>query len=110
MPELKNCGVNPLGIYEVKEGDTVQSVCAAFDVPPAFLIAANGLKEFPAAGAFLVIPRSSGEVYTVRAGDTLRSVCEKFGCDEAEFIRVNGCSYVYPTQRVCVGGRGGRAF
>ena len=38
------------GLYEVKEGDTVQSVSAACRVPAAALIAANGLTEFPPRG------------------------------------------------------------
>ena len=99
--ELKECGANPLGLYVVKAGDTAQSVCAAFGVPPALLIAENKLKEFPPSGSMLVLP-SAAKIYVVQAGDTLSSVCRKFGISEGEFLRLNGCSYVYPTQRVCV--------
>lgn len=89
------------GLYEVKEGDTVQSVSAACRVPAAALIAANGLTEFPPPGSILVIPAAEGETYIVRAGDTLFSLCQKFAMAEAEFVRLNG-PLVYPTQRVWV--------
>ena len=89
------------GLYEVKEGDTVQSVSAACRVPAAALIAANGLTEFPPPGSILVIPAAEGETYIVRAGDTLSSLCKQFGMAEEEFVRLNG-PLVYPTQRVWV--------
>ena len=102
---LKECGANPLGLYVVREGDTAQSVCAAFGIPPALLIAENKLKEFPPAGSMLVLPLAA-RTYVVQAGDTVSSICRKFGIGEGEFLRLNGCSYVYPTQRVCVEPRG----
>ena len=89
------------GLYEVKEGDTVQSVSAACRVPAAALIAANGLTEFPSPGSILVIPAAEGDLYIVRAGDTLSSLCKQFGMAEEEFVRLNG-PLVYPTQRVWV--------
>ena len=102
---LKDCGANPLGLYVVREGDTAQSVCAAFGIPPALLIAENKLKEFPPAGSMLVLPLAA-KTYVVQAGDTVESICRKFGIGEGEFLRLNGCSYVFPTQRVCVEPRG----
>lgn len=89
------------GLYEVKEGDTAQSVSAACRVPAAALIAANGLTEFPPPGSILVIPAAEGKPYIVRAGDTLSSLCDQFGMAEEEFVRLNG-PLVYPTQRVWV--------
>ena len=91
---------NPLGLYVVRKGDTLASVCAAFGCAPAALIAENRLSAFPAAGALLVVPPAAGREYVVRAGDTIKSVCAAFGCTEQEFVRMNGCAYVYPTQRV----------
>ena len=91
---------HPLGLYAVRKGDTLASVCAAFGCAPAAVIAENGLKEFPPAGAILILPREGGREYTVRAGDTLDSVCAAFGCTREQFVRLNGCDYVYPTQRV----------
>ena len=103
MCQLKDCGKNPLGLYRVQEGDTLQSVCARFALPPALVAARNGLHSFPPAGALLLLPDVRGKTYTVCAGETLAAVCEKFGLTEESFCRMNACSYVYPTQLVLVG-------
>lgn len=108
MLTLSECGVNPLGLYEVKEGDTAQSVCARCGVPAAALIAANGLRAFPPPGSMLLIPPRTGTEYVVQAGDTLASICARFRMSQEEFVRRNGCDFVYPTQRVWVGGGTGQ--
>ena len=103
MCRIETCGRNPLGLYRVREGDTLSSVCARFGVPPALVAARNGLRAFPPAGALLLLPDVRGKTYTVCAGETLAAVCEKFGLTEESFCRMNACSYVYPTQLVLVG-------
>lgn len=60
MCQLKDCGKNPLGLYRVQEGDTLQSVCARFALPPALVAARNGLRAFPPAGALLLLPMYAG--------------------------------------------------
>ena len=54
----------------MREGDTAQSVCAAFGIPPALLIAENKLKEFPPAGSMLVLPLAA-KTYVGQAGGTV---------------------------------------
>lgn len=102
MCRLSDCEENPFGLYEVRAGDTVRSVCAEHALTPALLIAANRLSAFPPAGSFLVLPHAEGKVYTVQPGESAASVCEKFGMTEEEFFRMNGCRSVYPAQRVFV--------
>ena len=104
MYELKDCGANPMGLYCVLESDTLRSVCEKCGVPASALISCNCLRDFPPAGALLVLPRESGLVYVVRVGDTLESVCRAHGMTREEFVRMNGCAYVYPTQCVYVRG------
>ena len=70
MCQLKDCGKNPLGLYRVQEGDTLQSVCARFALPPALVAARNGLRAFPPAGALLLLP---DERLLVRLSDAARS-------------------------------------
>lgn len=104
MFRLETCGRNPLGLYRVREGDTLSSVCARFGVPPALVAAENGLQAFPPAGALLLLPDPAGmRTYTVGAGETVASVCAKFGLSEREFCEMNACGFVYPTQVVLVG-------
>ena len=107
MCRLMPFGENPLGLYEVKEGDTAASVSNEHGILPQELVTANGLTEFPPVGSILLIPKREGQVYEVQAGETLASVCEKFKMTEVEFLRLNRCSYVYPTQKVLVFQSGG---
>ncbi len=100
MIELCSCGKNPLGLYEVKAGDTAQTVSAAYGIPVGSIVAANGLQTFPPPGSLLLLPPSDGKVYIVVAGDTVASICSKFHLSPEEFCRRNGCAYVYPTQQV----------
>ncbi len=103
MCELEDCGMNPFGLYRVREGDTLASLCARFSLPPALAAACCG-GRFPPAGALLQLPSAVGRLYTVQAGETLASLCKKFGMSEGEFREKNACSYVYPTQLVLVNG------
>lgn len=102
MCRLSDCEENPFGLYEVRAGDTVRSVCAEHALTPALLIAANGISAFPPAGSFLVLPHAEGVLYAVSPGETIYSLCQKFGMSEEEFFRMNGCRSVYPVQRVFV--------
>lgn len=99
---LSECEENPFGLYEVREGDTAQSVCAAHALTPALLIAANGLSSFPPAGSLLILPRAEGALHTVAPGESVSSICREFGMTEEEFFRLNGCAAVYPSQRIFV--------
>lgn len=89
MCQLKDCGKNPLGLYRVQEGDTLQSVCTRFALPPALVAARNGAACLSSAGALLLLPDVRGKTYTVCAGETLAAVCEKFGLTEESFCRMN---------------------
>lgn len=98
---LQTCGAGPFGLYVVRNGDTLQSVCAARGLAYASLIAANNLQAFPPPGSLLLLPRGE-EVYVVRPGDTLEGIAAMFSLDAEAFRRRIGCSFVYPTQRVCI--------
>ena len=102
---LSECEENPFGLYEVREGDTVQQVAAAHALTPALLIAANGLSVFPPAGSLLILPHAEGELHTVAPGEDVASLCEAYGMSAEEFVRMNGCREVFPAQRVFVRGR-----
>ncbi len=102
MSELQECGPNPFGLYQVKDGDTAASVGDRFGVPPAVIASLNRIKDFPPAGGMLVLPSFSGQTHVVRPGEDLSSVCRAYAMTEEEFMRINGCSFVYPMQRVFV--------
>lgn len=102
MYELKECGRNPFGIYEIHEKDTAATVGAKYEIPPAAIITSNRLKGFPLAGGMIVLPEFEGKMHIVEPGETVATLCKRYGMSEEEFIHMNGEGYIYPTQRVCV--------
>lgn len=102
MIELRECGANPFGIYEVKKGDTAASVADAFGVPSAVIAVFNKIEEFPPAGSMLVLPLFNGQTHVVCPGEDISSICHKYKMAQEEFERLNGCTFVYPMQRVFV--------
>lgn len=98
MCRLRESGKNPFGLYRVREGDTLASVCAKFSLPQT-LVAARCGGGFPPPGALLLLP-AAGKTHVVRPGETLASLCKKYGQSEEEFCARNACAYVYPTQTV----------
>ena len=84
--------------YVVKEGDTVQSVAAAYGLSPETIKWANNLsKDTLAAGATLQILPRNGVTYVVREGDTLEKIASKYQADAsliatANDLEINGVS------------------
>ena len=94
---LKEDGINRLGLYLVKAGDSIQSICKRFQLPPVALICSNNLKAEPEPESMLVLPKCSGKIYTVQVGESIESLCRKFDITREEFIQKNSCTYVYPS-------------
>ena len=94
---LKEAGINRLGLYLVKVGDSVQSICKRFNLPPVALICSNNLKAEPEPESMLVLPKCSGKIYTVQVGESIESICQKFNITREAVIQKNSCTYVYPS-------------
>lgn len=76
--------------YEVKDGDTVQSIADAYGLSKDQLRWSNNMKnEDLEVGKTLYIPSVAGIVYTVKDGDTLDSISEKYGSKKEEIIAYN---------------------
>ena len=82
--------------YQVKVGQSLKEIAAAFCVSEFLLVKCNGLKAPPFAGQILFIPNERGNAYTVKAGDTKALLC---GSVE-NFERKNGTDILYPGMRV----------
>lgn len=71
---------NEVSAYEVKEGDTLSSIAAKFDVSVDSIKWANDKVDFKKLkpGTSLTIPPVTGIIYKVKAGDTIYSIAKKF--------------------------------
>lgn len=86
--------------YTVKPGNTVYGIARMFGVPPAAIIAANGLKPpyIIRVGQVLFIPTGHpqpGRTYVVRPGDTLISIGRQFGVPWGDIAVANGLQYPF---------------
>ena len=96
--------------YIVKNGDTLESIAAFFNVPIEDIIRVNNLMEpyYLYEGLILSIPSPVFNVfdyYTVKQGDTLYSIARRYGIDVDTLVSINGLNkneYIYPNQTVLV--------
>lgn len=83
--------------YQVKEGDTLESICRAFNVSAIALCKKNGISsEKDLLKGMLIFLPPSGNLYTVQSGDSIENLC---GSKE-RYIALNGTSVFYPGMKV----------
>jgi murein DD-endopeptidase MepM/ murein hydrolase activator NlpD len=74
----------PYQIHDVKEGDTVSSIAARYQIDPAYIIANNPLiidSDFLTLGQSLIIPAGNGILHEVRYGETLSDISARYDVD-----------------------------
>ena len=77
-------------VYEVKDGDSVESIANAYGLTKDQLRWSNGLKdESISTGDKLEIPPVAGIVYEVKEDDTIDSIAEKYESNKEEIIAYN---------------------
>ena len=67
-------------IYVAVEGDTVDSIAAAFGIAPEYIFANNDslTTQLLIPGEDLVIPPGNGILHEVRYGETLRDIAKEY--------------------------------
>lgn len=91
-PQLVNQSGSRKGIseYATKDGDTVQSIAAAFGVSEDTIRWANNLtSDALRPGTTLKIPGTTGVVYTVKGGDDIAKLAEVYRADRDRIITFN---------------------
>lgn len=81
-----------IGIYEVKEGDTVSGVADLYGVSKNTIVWANDIKGALKPGQTLIILPVTGVKHIVKKGDTLASIAKKYKADTEEIALFNGLS------------------
>ncbi len=81
---------NDIQDYLAKEGDTVTSIAAKFNVTSDSIRWSNNLTgDTVTVGAHLAIPPVNGVVYTVVAGDTAQSLAAKYNANADQITTFN---------------------
>ena len=84
--------------YQLKSGQTIESVAEYFSVSPWLIVRENGLTSPPSPGQILRIPQVRGNEYVVQVGDSKRLLC---GSEEG-YERRNGTTVFYVGMRVWI--------
>ncbi|HEY5668061.1 MAG TPA: LysM peptidoglycan-binding domain-containing protein [Candidatus Saccharimonadales bacterium] len=91
--------------YTVKQGDTVASIAAQFNVTSDSIKWSNGLSNDAVnAGAKLYIPPVNGIVYAVKAGDTVDSLATKYRASKDQVVAYNDAEIngIWPGELVII--------
>lgn len=79
-----------IAIYTTKEGDTIASIAAKFNVTSESILWSNNITgNAVAVGTKLTIPPVTGIVYVVQGGDTPDTLAQKFRADKQQIIAYN---------------------
>ena len=81
--------------YRVGTSDTVMSLSAKFNIPPAKIIADNTLKSEIQNGDVLYIEKTDGVVYTVCPFDTFEDLEKRFGISAESIKETNKIDYLF---------------
>ncbi|MDD2391749.1 MAG: LysM peptidoglycan-binding domain-containing protein [Bacilli bacterium] len=97
-------------IYQVRNGDTLESVAQRFNTTAEFLNTINGFpNDFQLVpGTNVIVPGTRNEIffkYTIKAGDSLYSIANRYGVSVDNLALLNGLSkeeYIYPNQEIII--------
>jgi LysM repeat protein len=97
------------GIYQVTNGDTIDSIAFLTGISSDELKQLNGIVNDMTLrpGSFLIVPKydSSYEKYTVKKGDNMYAIAKKYGVDYNNLLKLNGLDdvdYIYPNQVILI--------
>lgn len=79
-----------IGSYVAKDGDTISSIAAQFNVTSESILWSNNISgNAVAPGTKLTIPPVTGIVYTVKDGDTPDSLAQKYRANRDQIVAYN---------------------
>jgi LysM repeat protein len=92
-------------IHKVKEGETLASIAAYYNIPVNMIIRENRLSGDIYPGQRLVIGFTKGEIYTVKPNDTIEDIALKFGMDAQTILQDNNIEMIYPFLNIVINRR-----
>lgn len=89
-------------IHKVKEGETLASIAAYYNVPTSMIIKDNRLVGDIYPGQRLVIGYVKGIIYTVKPQDTLEGIAQKFNVTPQKILDGNNIELIYPFLNIVI--------
>ena len=96
-------------IYEVKSGDTLESVANNLGIAPDVLATLNGLNvtDTLTPNTYIVVPSGNSMFnrYTIQKGDTIYEIARKYNVNSVQLAKLNGLKegeYIYPGDAIYV--------
>lgn len=102
-------------IYQVVNGDTIESIARAFNTTTDMIKNLNGTGSI-VAGNYIVVPNDESRwfsVYVVQRGDNVYQIAEKYNTSVKNVLALNGLDkddYIYPNQEILVPNPGVNVF
>ncbi|MBR5662253.1 MAG: LysM peptidoglycan-binding domain-containing protein [Bacilli bacterium] len=96
--------------YEIKNGDTLDSISNRYNISKDYLIDINNLYYYDdfKVGRELIVPKINDvyfDVYKIEKGDTLYEIAKKYNVNPNLLAALNGINkddYIYPNQEIMV--------
>ncbi len=95
-------------IYQVKIGDTLETIANKHNTDIATLRQINGNLNNLMPGQNIVVPQTENEMYEtyiVQNGDSMYSIAKKYGINVNDLLELNGINqndYIYPNQMILI--------
>lgn len=101
-------------VYQVKDGDTIESIARAFKTTPDYVKKINGIADnmMLNPGGFIIIPieeETQFDTYVVEKGDNMYEIARENGIDYNMLLKLNGlkaADYIYPNQKIIIPKKG----
>lgn len=96
-------------VYQINNGDTLESIAASLNTTVEALKELNGIKEgmLLMPGSFIIIPSNDDRFikYTIQPGDTIYAIAKANNVDPNLLLKLNGLNeydYIYPNQEILI--------
>ena len=94
-------------VYQVQNGDTIDSIARKLNISSQELINLNSLSDQVMPGQLLVIPNQNSffDTYVIKKGDNMYEIARNNNIEVEDLLRINGLNkddYIYPEQEILI--------
>ena len=97
------------GIYQIKNGDTIENIASRFKTSPEILNTLNGFTSNSKliVGSYIIIPKGDElfDKYVVMKGDNMYKIAQTYDIKPSELIKLNGLNpndIIYPGDEILI--------